>query len=270
MLPRTAGPLVALVAVAALLTGCSGNDSDTPGAGAPSTTSASGSPAPEPDPAPVAGQCHRTGWTAAVSPVPTARTVPCGRAHTAQTYFVGDLEATTESVDDPGIQDLVAKTCSRRLVRHVGADARELRLSMVTPIWFTPSLEQVELGADWFRCDVVVVAAEGTLTRLPKRSKGIANDPATAMCGTAEPSTPAFRRVACARKHAWRAAASVDLPGKKYPTPEQSRSAMEEPCREAAEGLAENPLTFTWSEERPTREQWRSGRRYGLCWVPAT
>jgi hypothetical protein len=88
------------------------------------------------------------------------------------------------------------------------------------------------------------------------------------MCGTTEPGKPGFERVACARKHAWRAVASVDLAGKKYPTPEQSRAAMETPCRDAAEARTDDPLSFNWSEERPTREQWRSGRRYGLCWVP--
>jgi hypothetical protein len=43
---------------------------------------------------------------------------------------------------------------------------------------------------------------------------------------------------------------------------------MESRCRSVARSLAEDPLDFRWSEERLTREQWQTGRRYGICWVP--
>lgn len=266
--PRHPVPALLLV-LTVLLTACSGGGGDDQPSGGQSGPPPASTPsaAPTPDPAPTVGQCHRIGWEAALAPVAPERTVPCRQRHTSQTYFVGRLGAATD-VDDAASGRRVARTCTRRLGAHVGADARALRLTMLQPVWFTPSLEQADLGADWFRCDVVVVVAEETLGSLPRRTAGMAGDDAVAMCGTFRPGTKRFRRVACARRHTWRAVASVDLDARTYPSAERARTAMEDACRTAAQDRTDDPLEFSWSEERPTRAQWRAGRRYGLCWVP--
>jgi hypothetical protein len=110
------------------------------------------------------------------------------------------------------------------------------------------------------------------VVELPEDSQGmLASEPGLsdyAMCGTAQPSADDFSRVVCSARHSWRAVASVDLPGAAYPSAEQAADVMESRCREVARERAEDPLEFTWAEERPTREQWEAGRRYGLCWVP--
>ncbi len=262
--------VILLVAGLLALTGCTGEAPDSTPRSESTSAATPTTPPPEPDAAPKAGSCHRLGWDDAVSPVaPADDASPCGRPHTSQTYFVGTLPESVE-VDDTAAADHVERACTRRFAAHVGATARELRLTMLQPVWFTPDLEQADLGADWFRCDVVAVAADETLARLPKRTKGIAGQDAVAMCGTAQPGTPKFRRVTCSRAHAWRAAASVDLDFKKYPSAEQARSAMADACRSTAADTSADPLEFRWSEERPTRAQWRAGRRHGLCWVPTS
>ena len=244
----------------------------------PSTSAAdptSGTPAPaEPTQAvPEVGECRAFGLDAALAPVSRVDPRPCHRTHTAQTFLVGRLDLVQDgrrlAVDSPAVQARPAERCDDRLPRHLRADARALRLSMVQAVWFTPSVEDAAAGADWFRCDVVVLGAPDRLLPLPARTAGIGTPERFAMCATAEPGTAAFARVACSRPHSWRAVSTVDLAGPEVPTPAEAATRMEAPCRAVARARAGDPLDFAWSQESPTREQWAAGQRHGICWVPA-
>jgi hypothetical protein len=269
--------LLATLAAAVVLGGCTTVPSGTAGpAGSPSSSPSSPtSPAettpPDPGPTPEVGECHALTFRQALAVVGRTAPVPCRRRHTAQTYFVGTLDLTTKSgftrrIDSQAAQRQMRATCTRRLPRHLGRTPRELRLSMVRAVWFTPSPARAEAGADWFRCDVVAVAAPRQLLELPRRTTGWS---APAMCATSAPGTKGFDRVACSRRHSWRAVATVDIPGRRLPAPAAVADRMDPTCRDVAAGSADDPLDFTWSQESPTREQWDAGQRYGICWVPA-
>lgn len=265
---RRGGWLALALASVLVLAGCSGTDDG--GSGDRPDSSATPTEPPEPDPAPEAGQCHRMSWEAALSPLPGDTRVGCRKRHTSQTFHVGRLKpAELSEVDSPAVQARVAKVCGDRLRTHAGAEPGALRLTMVETVWFTPSLEQADLGADWFRCDLVVVDGPERLRALPPRTKGIASEEDVRMCSTAEPGSKEFQRVPCGRKHAWRAVASVDLAGDSYPSAETAEAVLEDACRDVALDNADDPLAFRWAEERPTKAQWKAGRHYGLCWVPA-
>lgn len=257
-----------LVAVLVALAGCTGDgDSQTPDS---PTTATTPTETPEPDPAPRAGQCHRLTWSQALSPVPGGATVRCGQRHTSQTYHVGTLRPRElEAVDSASVQERVARVCTTRLREHAGADERAMRLTMVQPVWFTPSLEQAALGADWFRCDLVVVQGPEQLMRLPRRTQNIAAQESVRMCSTAAPGSKGFARVTCASTHSWRAVDTVDIAGEDYPAAEAADAALDEACSAVALENAEDPLSYRWAQERPTKQQWKGGRRYGLCWVPS-
>ena len=187
----------------------------------------------------------------------------CRRTHTAETYFVGRLELETEAghvrrVDSRAAQEQARPTCTARLPKHLGRTPRELRLSMARSVWFTPTPPRAEAGADWFRCDVVVVAGPSRLLTLPTSTKGFGGAPAVAMCATAAPGTKAFRRVGCGAKHAWRAVSTVDIPGGKLPSKQAVADRMEGPCGDAAR--AEPPTRWTSPGRRRARRR-RSGTR---------
>ncbi len=229
---------------------------------------------PDPGPRPKPGECHDLTFRQAVAVVGRTEAVACRRKHTAQTFFVGRLDLTTKSgftrrVDSQAAQRQMRKACTTRLPRHLARDPRELRLSMAQTVWFTPSPKHAEAGADWFRCDVVVVASPRQLMRLPSRTKGWGDAPAISMCATAAPGTKGFRRVACGLQHSWRATTTVDLPGEKLPSQAAIVDRMESTCQDSASAQAADPLDFTWSQESPTQEQWDAGQHYGICWVPA-
>ncbi|PVG83455.1 hypothetical protein DDE18_09240 [Nocardioides gansuensis] len=261
--------LVALPAVA----GCTGEDPAPP---ASNTTSPTSPPAPaEPAPRPRAGTCHAMSRAQALSPVAGGRQVPCARRHTAQTFRVGTLDLVDDgdplAVDSPAAQRQPRRACTAALPAYVGASARELRLSMVRTIWFTPTVEEAAAGADWYRCDVVALGVGERLAPLPRSARGmLSRSPRPyAVCGTAEPGTDRFARVPCSARHSWVAVSTVDLRGAGYPTGAAVSEQMSEACRGAARDRADDPLDFSWAEERPTRQQWESGQRWGTCWAPA-
>lgn len=278
---RTLRILAAVGALALALTACTGSPTKPASVSPPSPSGSPGSPAPtettpppDPGPRPRVGECHLLSFGQAVAVVGRTEPVRCRRRHTAETYFVGRLRLETEAghvrrVDSRAAQRQARSTCSARLPRHLGRTPRELRLTMAQSVWFTPSPQRAEAGADWFRCDLVVVAGPRRLLVLPRSTKGWGDAPAVAMCATAAPGTRAFARVGCGARHAWRAVSTVDIPGKRLPTKAAVADRMEGPCGDVARASAGDPLDFTWSQESPTQAQWDAGQRYGICWVPA-
>jgi hypothetical protein len=90
------------------------------------------------------------------------------------------------------------------------------------------------------------------------------------LCGTAAPGARGFERVACARRHTWRAFTTVPLPGgTAYPGTTKVRTAGDDVCKARARARATDALKFRYGWEWPTREQWSTGQHFGYCWVPA-
>ncbi len=280
----TRGPLAclvtALLSTGLVLAACTnaGPGEDQP-SGSPTTRSVESSPAEPtlPAPAPRVGDCHRLSYDGAVAPTARNRTVACDQTHTAETYRVGRLDTVVDgrllAVDSDEVQAQVATTCPDRLAEFVGGTEEQRRLSMLRAVWFTPTLEQSDAGADWFRCDAVALAEDSRLLELEGTLGGALDTEAGrqrfGVCGTAEPGTAGFRRVACAEPHTWRALRTVSLPGPDYPGEEAAARAGETPCRDAANAQAPDPLDFQWGYEWPTAEQWAVGQTWGVCWVPA-
>ncbi len=276
-------PLVGLL----LLVGCSGDGPDAGGAAVSGSDAASSStaagdesaPAPpraRPAPRPRAGACYRLSYDEALAPTTEADPVRCRRGHTAETFFVGTLDTAVGghllAVDSEQVRAQPAAVCPRRLLSFLGGDERALRLSVLRAVWFSPTLEQSDEGQDWFRCDVIALADSEVLSPLdvaPRRAlAAAASRTAYAVCGTAEPGTRGFRRVPCGRPHRWRAISDYELSGADYPGLGRVRQIADDRCRGVGREQADDPLTFQWGFDYPTRAQWRAGLHYGLCWVP--
>jgi hypothetical protein len=283
MLGRAAAALLALaLLVLALAAGCSSGDESEPSPAPPSSSSgSSGEAAPDPSAPPVREPedraCYRMTYAEAVAPTTATEPVPCSGRHTSRTYAVGTLDAVVGghllAVDSDRVQQQVAEECPRRLGPFLGGDREALRLSMLRSVWFTPTVEESDAGADWFRCDVVSLAGPEELAPLTGRLGGVLDRPEAArrwaMCGTAGPDAPGFRRVPCSADHTWRAVSVVDLGAGDYPGEAAARSAGQGPCEDAGRDAADDPLSFEWGYEWPSADQWRSGMTFGRCWAPA-
>lgn len=269
--------LAGVAAVLALVGACTSGADPAPVPSAAASPAAQAGPPPAP-PEPVS--CHRLTYEKALAPTDASRPVGCAKPHTSETYAVGRLQTELAghllAVDSAAVQAQVAGRCPTRLGAYVGATEQQLRLSMLRAVWFTPSVEESDAGANWFRCDVIAIAAEERLARVRGTLKGLLatreGRTSYAMCGTAEPGTAEFERVLCSAAHSWRAIRTVPLDGKgdsdAYPGEDAVREAGQSPCAEAAREIAKDALDYEWGYEWPTREQWAAGQTYGRCWAP--
>lgn len=226
---------------------------------------------------PQVGQCYLLGFQAAAAPTNSADPVRCSTRHTAVTYFVGTLETVVDghllAVDSERAQRQVSEACPRELRRYVDGSPRDLRLARLQAVWFSPTLEQADQGASWFRCDVVALAGRETLADLPPRLDGVLARPdglaRFGLCGTTAPGASGFERVICSRPHAWRAVTTIDIGGDAaYPGVSQVRRAGEGACRDLVRRRSGSPEEFEYGWEWPTRAQWKQGQHYGFCWAP--
>lgn len=291
-LPRTgAATLAVAVALGPALVACSADEPAPADAGrvsassAPPATPAPVEPAepsepPEPVEPPPTATCYRLSYDDAVAPTSSAPAVRCASPHTAVTFDAGPLDTVVDghllAVDSERVQAEVAERCPAALGDFVGGGPDALRLSMLRSVWFTPSLEEADQGASWYRCDVVALAGAEQLADLTPPMRGVLGTEAGreryGMCGTAEPGTPDFSRVLCSAEHTWRAVQVVDLGAGQgdaaYPGEDAARARGQEPCEAAGREAAEDPLDFSWGYEWPDADQWAAGQRHGLCWVP--
>lgn len=266
-------PLIALMLVALLTVACS-PDSDT--AGTPPKESVPPTRATDPPGGGKEGACYRIDFKRAVAPTTVAASRRCSRSHTTETYRVGELRTVVDghllAVDADRVQAQVSTTCPRALSKFVGGTPDDLRLSMIRPVWFTPSVDQSDEGERWFRCDAVVLSGASTLATRTGSLRGLLNRPggraSVAMCGTAAPDDPSFERVLCTAKHSWRAISIVTFEGRRYPGARAAQDRGATPCEDAAADRAEDPLSFRWGYEWPTRARWAAGQQFGRCWVP--
>ncbi|GAA4694124.1 septum formation family protein [Nocardioides conyzicola] len=263
---------------ALLLAGCSSDGADKPAPSPSPTASATPSPSPaaaEPKP-PQDRACYQLDYTEAVAPTVDVARISCTGAHTSMTYAVGPLDVVVDghllAVDSARVRDQVATTCPERFDAFVGGTAEDRRLSMLRPVWFTPSVEESDAGASWYRCDAVALAADEKLAPLTGRLQDVLGRAdgrdRYAMCGTAAPGTTGFQRVICSAKHSWRAVDTVPFAAGRYPGVAKVRAAGDGPCQDAGAAAADGALDYKWGYEWPTAEDWKGGQTYGLCWAP--
>jgi hypothetical protein len=273
---RLAGPLTALLLL--VTAGCSSSDGEKaapePGSGASPSASTTASTAPPV--VPRVGECHQLTLDQATDPVDPTAPVPCRQPHTSVTFKVGRLTPLADghllAVDSRTVRAQIAKACPDSPGAFVGGDSTAQRLSKFEVVWFGPSLEQADAGANWYRCDVVAVRTEGQLLDLPARLRGLLDQRGAldrfGTCGTTAPDKPGFDRVVCSERHTWRAVDVVELPKNAGYVAKELATTGDDACKVIATDLANGDLKRTWSFERPTRAQWAAGQRYGYCWVP--
>jgi hypothetical protein len=277
---RTVLLAMAVTAVLALAA-CDSDDADQPAAHEAPTAPPTPVVAPPPPPAPLVDDCYRLSYNEALAPTSEEAPASCAKGHTSQTFAVGQLDLISNghllAVDSDAVQMQVAHRCPAQLASYVGATEEQLRLSLLRPVWFTPTVEQSDAGASWYRCDVIAVTGDKTVAKIDHDLSGALKQPAGraefAMCGTAQPGTPEFTRVLCREDHTWKAISVIDLADQArkkgaYPGEDAVRNAGQDACQEAARAIASDALDYEWGYEWPTKDQWEAGQTYGRCWSP--
>lgn len=275
---------VCAAALLVALTGCTDGASSTPTPAGTPTPDAVTSPStvapPVVPPAPARDACYRLTPDRLTRPSDDSAPVPCSSRHTARTIFVGRLDTVVRgrrvAVDSAAVRRQLSTTCPRRLAAFVGGSTATRNLSRFNVVWYSPTPEQYDQGARWFRCDVIAFSGTDSLFDLPTKPPGVRavlDRPRAldtyGLCGTAAPGAEGFERVICARRHAWTAFGTVDLPGgSRYPGVRTVRGAGDGVCKRRAGDRAGDALRFRYGWEWPTRRQWLAGQHFGYCWVP--
>ncbi|GAB2767779.1 hypothetical protein GCM10027020_20720 [Nocardioides salsibiostraticola] len=275
-----AGVLFALLSLGACTGGSdpSPTTSQSPAAVEPSATpEPAAPPRATAAPAPENKVCYRLSFGDALSPTNADKAATCNGKHTAMTFHVGRIDNVVGghllAVDSKRVQAEVAQRCPERFSDFVGGSERDLRLSMLRTVWFTPGVPESDQGEDWVRCDAIAIAGSDRLAPLGKgRLSGVLGTEAGreryAMCGTAAPDAKDFERVLCSEPHRWRAVEVVGFDPGAYPGADTVRQRGQGPCEDAGRSVAADALDFEWGYEFPTREQWQAGQTFGRCWAP--
>jgi hypothetical protein len=266
--------LVAALLTVGLLGSCTGDapEESEPTKTASGTSAVTADPTPPPDDA-----CYRLTLVELTEPTNDGDPVPCGRKHTAQTIHVGQLRLKADgqplAVDSKRAQRQISKACPARMASYVGGEGEDRRLSRFRVVWFSPTLEESDAGARWFRCDLVAFGVGERLhsQRGRVRHQVLNSDAGLnryGLCGTSAPGDPGFERVLCQLRHTWRAIATIEIEGgPAYPGPAAVREAGDSVCSDLVREAEDFALTYTYGWEWPTRKQWRAGQKYGYCWA---
>ncbi len=269
-----AAPTMCLTLGAVLaLAGCSGSGTESAGDASPatSTPSATGE-------RPRAGDCHRLTPRDVLGSADTEPAVDCAEEHTSETVHVGTFEPAAQgkplALTSDAANRAAGQRCRAEAAAYLGTDPQELWITRVEVFWFVPTSEEVEAGADWLRCDAVVLEGERSLMPLPRTMKGALAQTAGleryGLCGTARPGAKGFARVVCSKPHTWQAISTIGIDGgRRYPGTEAVRAAGEEACQGQARAAQGNALQYDYGWEWPTESQWEAGQRHGYCWAPA-
>lgn len=267
------GLAAAACLVTLAVTGCSGGDPDD---GDPSPTASASPTAATEQPFPKDRACYQLTVEQAVAPTADLPPVDCADEHTSITFAVGRLDNVADghllAVDSQRVQDAVAEICPAKFAEFAGGTEETRRLSMLRTVWFTPTVEESDTGAEWYRCDAIAVAADDELAPLRGPLAGVLDTregrDRFGMCGTSAPDDPDFKRVICSEPHGWRAIATVDFDPGPYPGVDAVRSRGRTPCEDAGAAAADDVLDYEWGYEWPTQEQWQRGQTFGRCWAP--
>lgn len=227
---------------------------------------------------PAVGDCHRLSARDLLGSADTRPAVDCSEEHTSETAFVGTFKAAVlgepSSLTGDRANRRAAGTCRTEAASYLGTDPARLWLTRVEVFWFVPTPDEVDAGADWLRCDVVVLRRDDELMTLPRSMQGALATTAAldrfGLCGTARPGSKKFRRVACGEKHSWQAISTIPIRGgERYPGTRRVRSIGEDPCQREAREAQGGALQYDYGWEWPTKAQWEAGQRHGYCWAPA-
>lgn len=264
----------AVLAALMLVTGgCSGSKSPK---ATPTPSPAVVTNPPSPSPAPTSGGCYRMTFAQASKPTGGGTSVDCSQTHTAVTFSTGELQSVQDghlmAVDSDQLQRQLASTCPQRLTSFLGGTQDALRLSRFETVWFSPTVQQADRGARWYRCDVVALASNDRLATLSGKLRGVLAQPSAldrwGTCGTTAPSAKGFAKVICSAPHQWRAITVINIAKNAHYLGTKVTAQGNSACKSAASARAAGALSYKWSFQWPGADQWAAGERYGLCWVP--
>jgi hypothetical protein len=206
-------------------------------------------------------------------PSNAAEAVACSKPHTAETFAIGTLPASTgKDYDSPAHGKWIYPTCEKAFEKFLSVDssmALRVRLSWA---WFRPSKRGWDKGARWYRCDLVGGPDKATsYAALPTTAKGLfrAKPPEQWLSCARGPSVQASEKVPCTEKHDWRAVTSIKLgqPGDPYPGDRLVQVRSRDYCSDSVGAWMNYPVDYEFGYTWFHQAEWQAGNRLSVCWA---
>ena len=226
-------------------------------------------------PAPNVGDCHKLPAGQITNGVveTTKSPVKCGKPHNTQTFYVtktkGPVRKALESGDTTTVRNKMSDTCRKKLQSWVGGGKARMARTGYDVIIGTPPADDVQLGATWARCDVVLFGVGSGPARLPKSTRNSlkkqTSDADYCVRGKFDPS--GTNVVLCSKPHNFRSVGVVKFggPSAKYPGKKKVQRTMRQRCFvQTRKFLGQNRYTG-WTY--PTKRTWSNGDRFGECYA---
>lgn len=226
-------------------------------------TACAGSSSSDRKPPPVSevGQCHRLSDADIEGMASYGDDAACHADHNSYTYLVGDLD---DLPDEPGALPATParRACWDALPAVLGRNADEVSATLFDFAAFLPTPEDQELGASWFRCDLIAHGKGWSYQDLPDgRPDEFLADLATAFYAcidyTSESEITSGERIPCGQSasHWW--AGSFEGPSELAPG--QLNRLMHAKCPRIAK-------TRYWYATAPDPRQWAAGNHHIACY----
>jgi hypothetical protein len=199
--------------------------------------------------------------------------VPCRQRHTAETFAIGTLPASTgSSYDDRRHGAWVYHHCQQDFEHFLGVDdslALRIRLSWA---WFRPSQDEWAKGARWYRCDVVGGADDATRYRpLPVTARGLFSrrQPDQWLTCARGATVTGSVKVPCSQQHDWRAVTAVKVgqPGDPYPGDRVVQVRSRDYCSDWVGAWMHYPTDYEFGYTWFHQAEWQAGNRRSVCWA---
>jgi hypothetical protein len=222
---------------------------------------------------PKLGACYR------LTPQQTGRAssdlapVPCSGPHTAQTFAVGTLPASTgKSYSAAGHGRWVYPRCKTAFEKFLSIDESMALRVQLSWAWFRPSERGWGKGARWYRCDLVGGSAQATSYReLPAIAQGLfrAKPPEEWLTCAQGPSVLKGRKVPCSQQHDWRAVTTIKLGETRdaYPGDRLVEVRSRDFCSDSVGAWMNYPVGYSFGYTWFHEAEWKAGNRRSVCWA---
>jgi Septum formation len=222
---------------------------------------------------PKLGACYRLTPKQTDNPSSDQAPVSCARPHTAQTFAVGTLPASTgKSYSDAGHGSWIYPRCESAFEKFLSVDESMALRVQLSWAWFRPSERGWGKGARWYRCDLVGGSAQATSYRdLPAMAKGLfrAKPPEQWLTCAQGATVLKGKKVPCSERHDWRAVTTIKLGGPQdaYPGDRLVEVRSRDFCSDSVGAWMNYPVNYefgyTWFHEA----EWKAGTRRSVCWA---
>ena len=199
--------------------------------------------------------------------------VACTEPHTAETFLVGTLPASTGKAYTSRTHGAhVHKACTSAFATYIGADESLALRTRLSWAWFRPSESAWKDGARWFRCDVVGGPADAKeWAHLPPKAKGMLAKRRIdqwVTCARGE-QFAGSTKVSCDQPHDWRAmtAIKIGLPPDPYPGDRVSEVRARDGCSDWVGAWTKYSTDYDYGYTVFHETEWKAGNRRALCWA---